>query len=44
MSDIGRYLEYNNSAEIYGVSSVVQNLFSNRARTGNQNFLQLMAS
>jgi len=37
MSDVGQYLECNNDAEIFEVS-VVQNLFSNRARIKNQNF------
>jgi len=38
MSDIKWYLECN-GAEILGVFAVVQNLFSNKARTENQNFL-----
>jgi len=43
MSDIGQYLECKyNGVEIFGIFTVVQNLFSKRARTENQNFLQLV--
>jgi len=34
-------VEYN---EIFDVSAVVQNLFCNRDRTENQNFLQLVTT
>jgi len=45
MSDIGQYLECKyNGVEIFEISTVVQNLFSNKTKTENQNFLQLVTA